>query len=70
MLFWISYTYPALSAKSRVLKRAGATLFEVWALKMVDAPRLWAVGNESVVKVMFVAVGMRRVLTSDDSSHD
>ena len=33
-------TYPFLSAKSNVLKRAGETLFEVWALKIVLAPRL------------------------------
>ena len=33
-------TYPLRSAKSRVLKAAGATLFEVWALKIVLPPRL------------------------------
>ena len=33
-------TYPFLSAKSNVLKRAGETLFEVWALKIELAPRL------------------------------
>ena len=34
-----SATYPFLSAKSMVLKRAGETLFEVWALKIVLLPR-------------------------------
>ena len=33
-------TYPFLSAKSIVRKRAGETLFEVWALKIVLLPRL------------------------------
>ncbi len=33
-------TYPLRSAKSRVLKAAGATLLEVWALKIVLPPRL------------------------------
>lgn len=33
-------TYPFLSVKSRVRKRAGATRLLVRALKMVDAPRL------------------------------
>ena len=33
-------TYPLRSAKSKVLKAAGAILFEVWALKIVLPPRL------------------------------
>ena len=33
-------TYPLRSAKSRVLKAAGAILLEVWALKIVLPPRL------------------------------
>ena len=32
------FTYPDLSAKSRVLKRAGATLLQVCALKTADEP--------------------------------
>ena len=35
----IPSTYPLRSAKSKVLKAAGETLFEVWALKIVLPPR-------------------------------
>ena len=36
----IPSTYPLRSAKSKVLKAAGETLFEVWALKIELLPRL------------------------------
>ena len=39
-------TYPLRSAKSKVLKRAGETLFEVWALKIELAPRLCTIVEE------------------------
>jgi hypothetical protein len=34
----VGITYPCLSAKSRVLKRAGATLLQVCALKTLELP--------------------------------
>jgi len=53
------FTYPSLSEKSRVLKRAGATLLTERHLKMDSLPLRQAVQKVSV-----------RVLTSDDFSHD
>lgn len=41
--FFARLTYPALSAKSSVLKRAGATLLQVCAAKTELPPRLWAI---------------------------
>ena len=41
-------TYPFLSAKSMVLKRAGEILFEVWALKMELFPRRCTIGEQGV----------------------
>ena len=41
-------TYPFLSAKSMVLKRAGEILFEVWALKIVLLPRRCTIGEQGV----------------------
>ena len=41
-------TYPFLSAMSMVLKRAGETLFEVWALKIVLLPRLCTILEKGV----------------------
>ena len=65
-------TYPLRSAKSKVLKRAGETLFEVWALKIELAPRLCTIVEEQVS----IGENMSEIWsqqacapTSDDSSH-
>ena len=44
-------TYPLRSAKSKVLKAAGATLFEVWALKMVLPPRLCTIVRQKKITI-------------------
>ena len=65
-------TYPLRSAKSKVLKRAGETLFEVWALKIELLPRLCTkVKNEiSIDKNVFEIWSQQAFApTSDDSSH-